>query len=213
MALVRVIFHMLFHLSILSFDFTIFIMAIQQSPNIPIPVYDASKSYELFEQEIDLLKLFTDVPLAKGAGAIALFSPHDVKSNKLKSAVLERCSKDNLTKSDGSGLTLLKTTLKSLLGREEIEDSVFKYNSFEDFHRTSESITDFISAFDLMYTKCKYRGIKSSEEVLWFKIIRQSNISKTTTQLVLSGIGYTSKTDLYEQARKPLKKFCTDSGP
>ena len=81
MALVRVIFHMLFHLSILSFDFTIFIMAIQQSPNIPIPVYDASKSYELFEQEIDLLELFTDVPLAKGAGAIALFLPDDVKSN------------------------------------------------------------------------------------------------------------------------------------
>ena len=64
-----------------------------------------------------------------------------------------------------------------------------------------------------MYTKCKYRGIKSSEEVLCFKIIRQANISKTTTQLVLSGIDYTSKTDLYEQARKSLKKFFTDSGP
>ena len=54
-------------------------MAIQQSSNIPIPVYDASKSYELFEQEIDLLELFTDAPLAKGAGATAFFLPNDVK--------------------------------------------------------------------------------------------------------------------------------------
>ena len=200
---------------ILSDNFVIpglsFVMA--SSSKIPIPVYDASKSYELFEQEIDLWELVTDVPIAKRAGAIALFLPDDVKSNKLKSAVLERCSKEDLTKSDGSGLALLKTTLKSLLGREEIEDSVIKWDNFEDYQRTSESITDFISAFDLMYTKCKNRGIKLSDEVLCFKIIRQANISKATKQLVLSGIDYSNRTDLYEQARKSLKKFCADSGP
>ena len=179
---------------------------------IPIPVYDVSKSYELFEQEIDLWELVTDVAVAKRAGAIALLLPDDEKSSNLKFAFLERCSKEDLTNSDGSGLTLLKATLKNLLGREEIEDSVIKWDGFEDFKRTNESITDFISAFDLAYTKCKNRGITLSEEVLMFKIIRQANIPKTTRQLVLSGIDYTSKTDLYEQARKSLKKFGADIG-
>ena len=94
---------------------------------IPIPVYDVSKSYELFEQEIDLWELVTDVAVAKRAGAIALLLPDDEKSSNLKSAVLERCSKEDLTNSDGSGLTLLKATLKNLLGREEIEDSVGQF--------------------------------------------------------------------------------------
>ena len=51
------------------------------------------------------------------------------------------------------------------------------------------------------------KGIKLPEEILCFELLSSANISKPEKMLILSGLNFEKKDDLFDQAKKSLKKF------
>ena len=47
-------------------------------------------------------------------------------------------------------------------------------------------------------------------EILAFKLLRKANISKEEIILVLTGMNYSNKETLYDEAKQSLKKFKVD---
>ena len=96
------------------------------------------------------------------------------------------------------------------LGKDSLTDAFDKFNEFERYSRTTESVNAFISEFDNCYQKLVKLGIKLPPEILAFKLLNQVNISQEEQMLVKSGIDYTEKDKMYEQTQSSLKKFKGD---
>lgn len=76
------------------------------------------------------------------------------------------------------GLNKLISLLDELLAEDELEDSLQKYEEFEDSKRlNNENIAPYIKNFESEYDKVKNKGIILPPEVLAFKLIR-ADISK-----------------------------------
>ena len=104
------------------------------------------KSYERWKTEVKAWEMVTDVPQAKRGIAVALSLPEN-DSSRVREQVFEEISIDDLGKDDG-----LKTLLKfmdSKLGKDDMEDSLEKYEEFKNCKRTkNQKITDFILEFE-----------------------------------------------------------------
>ena len=136
--------------------------------------------------------------------------PDDDKSKHLKTTVLDQITSTKLTAEDG--LSELIKILEKLLGKDDLEDCIIKYDDFEDYSHSVESITDYINQFDSKYTKVKNKGITLPSSVLAFKLLRNSNISNSERKIVLTGMDYEKKDTLYDQAKASLKKYCGEGG-
>ena len=89
--------------------------------------------------------------------------------------------------------------------------SLDKFGEFEDFQRKDGmSISEYIAFFDSKYRKIEKLKMTLPPEILAFKLLRKANISKEETLLVLTGMNYTNKATLYEEAMSSLKKFKGD---
>ena len=116
---------------------------------------------------------------------------------------------EDLKKDDG--LDILIDFLDSQLMKDELSDSLEKFEEFEDIQRTSgQSITEYIATFDSRYRKIEKLNMKLPSEILAFKLLRKANISKEEKMLVLTGMNYKNKSTLYEEAKQSLKKFKGD---
>ena len=171
-----------------------------------IPVYNPKRSYDLFKIEIDLWEASTEIAKEKRGPVIALSLP-DNDTCHLRTTVLEKVDKDKLK--GEKGLEELMKLLDELLGEDKLEDSMKKYEDFEDYQRAeTESIHEFIQNFESKYNKIKNAGIVLPECVLAFKLLRTANISANDKKLCLTGMDYTKKDELFVQAQKSLKKYC-----
>ena len=171
-----------------------------------IPVYNPKRSYDLFKIEIDLWEASTEIAKEKRGPVIALSLP-DNDTCHLRTNVLEKVDKDKLK--GEKGLEELMKLLDELLGEDKLEDSMKKYEDFEDYQRAeTESIHEFIQNFESKYNKIKNAGIVLPECVLAFKLLRTANISANDKKLCLTGMDYTKKDELFVQAQKSLKKYC-----
>lgn len=72
------------------------------------------------------------------------------------------------------------------------------------------TVTEYIALFDSRYRKIEKLKMTLPSEILAFKLLRKANISKEEKLLVLTGMDYSNKGTLYEEAKKSLKKFKTD---
>ena len=109
------------------------------------------------------------------------------------------------------GLEILIQFLDKHLKKDELADSLEKFEEFEDFHRKEgQSIAEYIASFDTKYRKIEKLNMKLPSEILAFKLLRRANISKEEKMLVLTGMNYGEKETLYEEAKKSLKKFKGD---
>ena len=174
------------------------------SLKIPVPIYDPNKNYELFKNELLLWAQVCNLDDKKKGGAVALALPNTDKCS-LRTTILEKLSLDELTSQDG--LTKLITELDSLLGKDDLEDALSKFEEFEDYSRKSENVKEYIRVFDSKYTKVKNLGVKLPESVLAFKLLRNANISSEDKKLVMTGMDYSKKDDLYTDAKSALKKY------
>ena len=68
-------------------------------------------------------------------------------------------------------------------------------------------IKDYISAFDQKYKKIAKLNMKLPSEILAFKLLKHANLNKDEHMIVFTGMGYSKKDTLYEQAKKSLYKF------
>ena len=180
-------------------------MASNMSTKIPIPKYNPEKKYEIFKSEIGLWAAVTDVPEEKQGACIILTLP-DTDTCSIRSTVIERIDQAKINAK--GGFKLLQTLLDELLGKDDLQDSVDEFDEFEDYHRTTETMREYIQKFDTNFNKLKNNGIDLPQEVLAFKLIRNAKISPEDKKLVMTGLNYDDKTKLYGQAKSSLKKYC-----
>ena len=175
---------------------------------VPMPILTKSKLYERYKIELELWKSITTVPKTKIGPMIALSLPDDHES-KIKDKVFDKIDIADLSKD--SGYNDLIKLMDSILLKDSLSDAFDKYNDFEKYSRTTESVSEFIEEFDLKYTRLSKFSIKLPPEILAFKLLIHVNITKEEQMLVKSGIDYSNKDTMYEQTKSSLRKFKSDS--
>ena len=174
---------------------------------VPPPGF-TGKSYEQYRVELDAWESITDVAKEKQAVTVAFSFPEDHES-RIREKVFTALKLEDLNKAEG--LKTLTTFLDSKLKVDDISDSWFKFNDFDECAReSSQSINEFIVKFDEKYKKIEKKGINLPSEIIAFMLLKRSRISKDERLLVLTGMDYTKKGELYEQAQKSLQKFKGD---
>ena len=167
-----------------------------------------STPYESYRQELLAWREVTDLRKEKQGVVIALSLPKGDK-DQIREKVFDQISLDDLKKEDG--LDILIAFLDKHLKKDELADSLDKFGEFEDFHRhDGMSISEYIASFDSRYRKIEKLKMTLPSEILAFKLLRKANISKEEIMLVLTGMNYSNKETLYDEAKQSLKKFKGD---
>ena len=168
----------------------------------------SSGNYELYKEKLLAWQMVTDIPVDKQGIVIALTLPNDDK-HKIQEEVFSQIGREKL--SQENGLDTLINFLDSKLMKDDLSDSLEKFEEFENFQRVNgQNITEYIAAFDSRYRKMEKFKIKLPSEILAFKLLRRANISKEEKMLVLTGMNYANRETLYEEAKQSLKKFKGD---
>ena len=176
------------------------------SMRISPPDLAKCKTYERYKQELLAWRKVTDVAKDKQAIAIALSLPHDPDQAGIRDQVFEELDMADLSKD--TGLETLMTFLDGKLGVDDLADSLAKFEDFEDYCRGSgESILDYIAKFDQKYKRLVKLKMELPSAIVAFKLLRRANITSEERLLVLTGMDYSQKDTLYEQAQMSLKKF------
>ena len=163
------------------------------------PSLDPSTPYEVYRRELLMWRVCTDIRKEKQGAAIALSLPRTHKS-KIRDKVSEQLSLEDLQQENG--FDLLLAFLDKHLKKDDLTDSLEKFEEFEDFsRREGMSISDFIEEFDSLYLKIDKLSIKLPPEILAFKLLRRANITKEEKMLVLTGMNYQTRDTLYEEAK------------
>ena len=169
------------------------------------PVFDKGKCFDIYRKEILAWGELTDLPKSKQGIVVALSLPED-DNTRIREKVFDQISLQDLKTDDG--LIILLNFLDKHCGKDELVDSLEKYEDFESFEREDgQSIQNFISMFDLKYKKIEQKNMKLAPEVLAFRLLKKANITRTEKLLILTGMDFENKPALYEQAKKALIKF------
>jgi hypothetical protein len=169
-----------------------------------------NKAYDRYKQELNAWKEITELPKKKQGIAVALTLPEEHDSG-IREKVFDEMTLDDLK--DDDGLKKLITFMDSKLGKDDLTDSLEKFEDFENFVRgTDQNIVEFIAKFDQKYNKLKKKDMSLPPAILAFKLLRKANITKNERLLVLTGMDYAMKDELYDQAKKSLLKFKGEQG-
>ena len=169
-----------------------------------IPCFSKDKSYEMYKKEVSYWTFTTELAPAKQAMTLVLAIPDD---SPIKEQVMENCAEDDLKKATGVKDCFLKF-LETVYGKDDLCDTLEKYKDFRDFKKTDGmSMQEYITSFIQKHSKVAKKGLKFPNEILAFELIRNANISKDEEKLVLTGVDFDDKDNLFENAQKSLKKF------
>ena len=169
------------------------------------PALDKGKCFEIYRKEILAWGELTDLPKSKQGIVVALSLPEDDETH-IRGRVFDQIPLQDLKTDDG--LIILLNFLDKHCGKDELVDSLEKYEDFESFEREDgQSILNFISVFDLKYKRIERKNMKLAPEVLAFRLLKKANITRTEKLLILTGMDFENKPALYEQAKKALIKF------
>ena len=181
-------------------------MALKINP----PIFSSAKDYERYKVELQAWARITDVSKAKQAIAVALSLPEEDASG-IRERVFNEISMDDLAKDDG--LDQLITFFDKHLGKDELEDCMEKLDDFEECRRDNgQAMGEFISKFDQQYNKVLKKGLILPPQFLAFALLKRANITREERMLVLTGMNYNMKNELYEQAKRSLLKFKGEQG-
>lgn len=126
--------------------------------------------------------------------------------SQIREKVFDQLNLEDLKKK--TGLKILIEFLDKHLAKDDLADSLEKFEDFEDFKRSDgQSINEYISIFDAKYRKIEKKNMKLPPEILAFKLLRRSQISKEERMIVLTGMNFENKETLYEEAKKIPKKI------
>ena len=179
------------------------------STRINPPTFLKSKNYERYRQELIAWREITDLSKEKQGIAIALSLPEEDET-QIRQKVFDQIPIDDLKSIDG--LTVLINFFDEHLAKDDLTDSLEKFEDFDDFYRhEGQSIQEFIAEYDAKYRKIEKKKMTLPPEILAFKLLRKACITKEEKLLVLTGMNYENKKTLYEEAKKSLKKFKGDS--
>jgi len=168
------------------------------------PVFKSARNYERYKQELLAWREITDLSEYKQGIAIALSLPED--DSQIRDKVFDHIPIIDLKSFDG--FNVLIRFLDKHLAKDDLTDSLEKFEDFDDFRRSEgQSISEFIALFDTKYQKIVKKNMVLPPEILAFKLLRKANITPEEKLLVLTGMNYEQKETLYEEAKKSLKKF------
>ena len=166
------------------------------------------KTYEQYRIELTAWHEVTDLDQSKQGIAIAL-SYLEQDEHKLREQVFSELSIHDLKTEDG--FDILLAFLDRKLQKDDISDSWEKFNDIDEYCKeTSQSISDFISTFGQKYNKILQKQMKLPSEILAFKLLKQAKLINEELLLVLTGIDFNNRDQLYDQAKKSLRKFKGD---
>ena len=172
------------------------------------PSLTKSKNYERFKQEVLAWSEITELKRDKQGIAVVLSLPEE-DENQIKDKVFDQIPVDDLK--DDSGLDILLAFLDKHLGKDDLADSLDKFEDFDEFSRKDgQSIQEYIAMFDSKYRKVEKKSMALPSEILAFKLIKKANITKEEKMLVLTGMNFENKLTLSEEAKASLKKFKGD---
>lgn len=162
-------------------------------------------NYERYKQELLAWREVTDLAKEKRGIAIALTLPENHPC-KLREKVFDEIDLKELKAE--KGLDVLIAFLDTHLKVDDLSDCFDKYEHFEECKRVEgQSMNDFIAEYDMRNNKIVKKKIILPQEVLAFRLLKCANITREERLLVLTGVDYTQKDTLYEQAKASLKKF------
>ena len=177
------------------------------SLKIKLPTFE-SKSYERYRVELEAWREVTELPKEKQGIAIALSLPDESESN-IREKIFDELPVSTLKAEDGFESVL--QFFDKLLKKDDLADLWQKFDDFEEVRREqNQSISEYIAKFDHVYKKLSKHSIKLPSEILAFKLLKNANIKGDERLLVLTGLDYSRKETLYEQAQMSLKKFQGD---
>lgn len=158
-----------------------------------------SVAYELYKQKLLAWHGVIDLSKDKQGVAIALSLPEE-DNNRIQEKVFNQIGLDQLKRDDG--FDILIRFLDSILLKDELSDSFKKFQEFEEFQwANGQSITEYISTYDSMYSKIEKLDMKVPSHILAFKLLGEANISKEENMLVLTSMNYEKKGSLYDEAK------------
>ena len=167
------------------------------------------KSYETFKAQLLLWKECTDVPPEKQGIFIYLSLPDDDES-KIKEKVLDEVTTEELKSK--TGLDILLKFFDKHLKKDDLAEEWSKFNEFDDFSLDEAmGVDDYVLKYDSLYNKLVKCGITIPSQILAFRLLKRASLTKDECLLVMSGLDYTKKETLYEQAKLSLKKFKGDN--
>ena len=143
------------------------------------------------------------------SNTVALSLPEEDET-KIREKVFDQLQLEDLK--GGNGMSILLNFLDKHLSKDDLTDSLDKFEGFDNIERKEEqSIQEYIAIFDLKYRKIQKKHMTLSSEILAFRLIKRANITREEKLLVLTGMNYENRTSLYEEAVKSLKKFKGDT--
>ena len=174
---------------------------------IRIPAYLSDNSISQYELEVEAWQLITQVAKNKRALTLVLNLPCD----RMRNQVLEAVGTAELGKDEGVA-TYLKY-MKDNYGRYELYESVDRYIEFRNCVRSpGQTLSEFLMVFDQCVTRIEKKGMKLPSDVLAFELIHKANVTKDENKLIMTGLDFTKKTEMYGQAKNAIKKLLGEIG-
>ena len=139
---------------------------------------------------------------------MALNLPEDDERN-IKKKVFGELELDVLNSENG--MSVLFKFLDRYLLKNELMNSWYKFEDFEKFERKhGQNIRDCVADYNLKFRKLEKIYFKLPSEILAFKLLRNANLSKQERMLVLAGVNFAEKENMYQQTKHSLIKFMGD---
>ena len=166
------------------------------------------KHYEQYRAELDLWESITEVAKEKQCGTVAFSLPEDHESH-IREKVFNEIPLADMNKENG--LKTLKDFMDKILKKDDLTDRWIKYDDFDECKRGDrQSIDEFLVSFDEKYKRILKGGTTIPADILAFMMLKRARITKDERLLVVTGMDFSQKETLYEQAKTSLRKFKGD---
>ena len=179
-------------------------MATEFSP----PLLTEKTDYELWKLETQAWTVVTDISQEKQAVAVALNLPGDDK-RMIKEKVFDELGLSALNSENG--MSNLFDFLDRYLLEDELMSSWRRFEDFEKFERKhGQNIRKYVYHFDLKYSKVEKLHVKLPSELLALKLLSKANITEQERMMILTGINFKDKKNMFRDAKQSLLKFMGD---
>ena len=76
---------------------------------------------------------------------------------------------------------------------------------FEKFERKpGQNIREYVANFDLKFRRLEKSQIKVPPDILTFKLLKNANLRKQEIMIVLTGVNFADKENMYKQTKHAL---------
>ena len=106
----------------------------------------------------------------------------------------------------GDKMSILSDLFDKQLAKDDVTDIFDMFGEFDIFQRKEEQyLNQYMLIFDFKYKKIQRKGLNFSSELIVFRLLKKAYMTRAEELLILTGMDFTNKVSLYEQAKKVLK--------